>query len=184
MIIRSHSVPKLADGLSPMQERLLRSERFVRLVSAPTGSGKSWAFMRAVLEEGAQVLFIVPTKRLLQNLIEGAREQVHERLIGRGLNQKQRAAWIDERIIEWSGAQTSDDGEHLDAARVRQLLAGGGHSGGQIIFAIPEVVVRMISGIRIAGASSVNPFFYVRALITSSSMNFTPSMIGPSVSPA
>ena len=72
MIIRAHSVPMLANGLSPMQERLLRSDKFVRLVSAPTGSGKSYAFMRAVLDENARVLFIVPTKRLLQNLIEDA----------------------------------------------------------------------------------------------------------------
>lgn len=162
MIIRSHSVPRLASGLSPMQERLLRSERFVRLVSAPTGSGKSWAFMRAVLEEGAQVLFIVPTKRLLQNLIEDAREQAHERLRSRGQGQAQRASWIDERIIEWSGNQTSDGDESLAAARVRQVLAGGGHAGGRVIFAIPEVVVRLISGIRITGASAINPFFYVR----------------------
>ena len=162
MIIRSHSVPTLASGLSPMQERLLRSERFVRLVSAPTGSGKSWAFMRAVLEEGAQVLFIVPTKRLLQNLIEDARQQAHERLRSRGLDAAQRASWVGERIIEWSGNQTSDGGESLAATRVRQILAGGGHSGGQVIFAIPEVVVRLISGIRITGASAINPFFYVR----------------------
>ena len=162
MIIRSHSVSTLASGLSPMQERLLRSERFVRLVSAPTGSGKSWAFMRAVLEEGAQVLFIVPTKRLLQNLIEDAREQAHERLCSRGQGEAQRASWIDERIIEWSGNQISDGGESLAAARVRQILAGGGHSGGQVIFAIPEVVVRLISGIHITGAGAINPFFYVR----------------------
>ena len=69
MIIRAHSVPIMASGLSPMQERLLHSDKFVRLVSAPTGSGKSYAFMRAVLDEGEHVLFIVPTKRLLQNLI-------------------------------------------------------------------------------------------------------------------
>jgi len=162
MIIRSHSVSARAGDLSPMQERLLRSERFVRLVSAPTGSGKSYAFMRAVLEEGAQILFIVPTRRLLQNLQDGAREQACEYLCGRGRDEGQRTAWIEERIIEWSGNQTSDGGESLAAARVRQLLAGGGHLGGKIIFAIPEVVVRSISGIHVTGASAVNPFFYVR----------------------
>ena len=85
MIIRSHSVPILPGGLSPMQERVLCSKRFVRLVSAPTGAGKSYAFMRAVLEEEAQVLFIVPTKRLLQNLVEGAQEQAHAPSAGPGL---------------------------------------------------------------------------------------------------
>ena len=93
MIIRSHSVPTLPSGLSPMQERLLRSDRYVRLVSAPTGSGKSYAFMRAVLDQSAHVLFIVPTKRLLQNLIEDAREQAHEELRIRGVAEGQIRAW-------------------------------------------------------------------------------------------
>ena len=162
MIVRSHSVPILSGGLSPMQERLLRSKCFVRLVSAPTGSGKSYAFMRAVLDEEAHVLFIVPTKRLLQNLVEDAREQAHSHLQGRGWDEERRNGWIGERIIEWSGNQTGDGRETLAATRVRQLLSGEGHAGGRIIFAIPEVVVRLVSGIRLTGASAVNPFYYVR----------------------
>ncbi|MCY3773937.1 MAG: DEAD/DEAH box helicase, partial [Gemmatimonadetes bacterium] len=145
-----------------MQEALLHSERFVRLVSAPTGSGKSYAFMRAVLDEGAQVLFIVPTKRLLQNLIGEAREQACERLRGRGVSEAQCADWLDEHVIEWSGNQVGDGRESLALARVRQLLEGGGGSEGKVIFAIPEVVVRLISGIRLTGASAINPFLYVR----------------------
>ena len=145
-----------------MQERLLKSEKPVRLVSAPTGSGKSYAFMRAVLDEGAHVLFIVPTKRLLQNLIEDARGQAREQLRDRGLENDQVDAWLDERIIEWSGNQAGDGQASLSATRVRQLLAGGAYSGGRVIFAIPEVVVGMISGIRLTGASAVNPFLYVR----------------------
>ena len=162
MIIRSHSVPILPGGLSPMQERLLRSERFVRLVSAPTGSGKSYAFMRAVLDEGVQVLFIVPTKRLLQNLVEDAREQAHAHLQSRGWDEEQSSAWVDERIVEWSGNQTGDGRTSLAATRARQILAGAGRSGGRVVFAIPEVVVRLISGVRITGASAINPFFYLR----------------------
>ena len=162
MIIRAHSVPILASGLSAMQERLLRSEKFVRLVSAPTGSGKSYAFMRAVLDEGKHVLFIVPTKRLLQNLIEDARGQAREQLRMRGWRDAQVEAWTGEQIIEWSGNQTRESGESLAAARVRQFLNGGALSDGRVIFAIPEVVVRMISGIRITGASAVNPFLYLR----------------------
>ena len=162
MKIRAHSVPALPSGLSPMQERLLRSDKFVRLVSAPTGSGKSYAFMRAVLDDGARVLFIVPTKRLLQNLIDDAREQARQMLRQRKLSDAQADAWIDERIIEWSGNQAADGGESLTTKRVRQLLAGG-PTGGRVIFAIPEVVVGLISGIRIAGAAAVNPFLYVRS---------------------
>ena len=162
MIVRSHSVPTLTSGLSPMQERLLRSEKHVRLVSAPTGSGKSYAFMRAVLDEGAHVLFIVPTKRLLQNLIEDARGQARDRLRERGLDDAQVGAWINERLIEWSGNQASEEGERISARRVRQFLDGGGDSGGRVIFAIPEVVVSMISGIAVTGASVLNPFVYLR----------------------
>lgn len=145
-----------------MQERLLRSEEHVRLVSAPTGSGKSYAFMRAVLDEGAHVLFIVPTKRLLQNLIEDGREQARNRLRERGLDDVQTCAWIDQRIIEWSGNQGGDESVSLFATRTRQLLDAGADSAGRVIFAIPEVVVSMISGIRVTGASAVNPFLYVR----------------------
>ena len=161
MIIRAHSVPMLPSGLSPMQERLLRSDKLVRLVSAPTGCGKSYAFMRAVLEENARVLFIVPTKRLLQNLIEDAREQATRQLRSRGWANDQIDGWIDDRITEWSGNQTADGGETLATRRARELL-GGRPAGGRVIFAIPEVVIRMISGVRLTGASAVNPFLYPR----------------------
>ena len=163
MIIRSHSVPMLPSGMSPMQERLLRSERYVRLVSAPTGAGKSYAFMRAVLDKGAHVLFIVPTRRLLQNLIEDAREQVREQLRERGLDDPWIGAWIDERVIEWSGNQAENRSESLRATRARQFLASGSHADGRVIFAIPEVVVKMISGIAVAGATAINPFLYLRS---------------------
>ena len=162
MIIRAHSVPILASGLSAMQERLLRSENFVRLVSAPTGSGKSYAFMRAVLDEDKHVLFIVPTKRLLQDLIEDARDQAREQLRKRGWEDDRSRAWTHEQIIEWSGNQAPDGDESLTATRARQFLSGGMLSAGRIIFAIPEVVVQMISGIRMVGASVVNPFLYLR----------------------
>ena len=162
MIIRAHSVPILPSGLSAMQECLLRSEKFVRLVSAPTGSGKSYAFMRAVLDESKHVLFIVPTKRLLQNLIEDARKQAHEQFRKRGWEDDRIEAWTREQIVEWSGNQTPDGDESLTATRVRQFLNGGLPSAGRILFAIPEVVVRMISGIRMAGASVINPFLYLR----------------------
>ena len=162
MMIRAHSVPTLPSGLSPMQERLLRSEKLVRLVSAPTGSGKSYAFMRAVLDEGAHVLFIVPTKRLLQNLIDDAREQAHQHLRRSGVPDVAAGAWIAERMIEWSGNQAAAGNERLAATRARQLLGGGVDAGGRVIFAIPEVAVQMISGIRVTGASAVNPFLHVR----------------------
>ena len=144
-----------------MQERLLRSEKHVRLVSAPTGSGKTYAFLRAVLDLETHVLFIVPTKRLLQNLIKDARDQARKHLAERGLDTLQIDSWLDDRIIEWSGNQTRDGRERLATTRVRQILDGA-HLGGRVIFAIPEVVVKMISGIRVTGAGAINPFLYLR----------------------
>ena len=162
MIINAHSVPILPCGLSPMQKRLLQSESFVRLVSAPTGSGKSYAFIRAVLDEDIRVLFIVPTKRLLQNLIEDAREQARERLREHKWPEEHISSWIEEQIIEWSGNQAQrDDHESLTITRVRQLLDGI-DSTGRIIFAVPEVVVGLVSGTRITGASTVTPFTFIR----------------------
>lgn len=162
MIVRAHSVPTMPSGLSPMQERLLNSDKLVRLVSAPTGSGKSYAFMRAVLDDDAHVLFIVPTKRLLQNLIDDARDQAREHLHCRGLSDATANAWIAEHMIEWSGNQAPDGSERLVATRVRQLLRGEADPDGRVIFAIPEVVVQMMSGVRVTGASAVSPFLYVR----------------------
>ena len=161
MVIRSHSIPILDNGLSAMQERLLRSEKYVRLVATPTGSGKSHAFMRAVFDEDASVLFIVPTRRLLQNLIEDAREQAEQRLRDRGSSDEEVNARIDEQIIEWSGNQPNDGSDSLGEMRVRQLLADGA-SRGRVLFAIPEVVVKMISGVRVTGGTTVNPFLYPR----------------------
>ena len=146
-----------------MQERLLRSDKYVRLVSAPTGSGKSYAFMRAVIEEGSHVLFIVPTRRLLQNLIEDARDQARDRLRQGSLDEVQIRAWIDERIIEWSGNQAGRGNRRLDVTRAGQLLDSSAHTGGRIMFAIPEVVVKMVSRVTVKGASAINPFLYLRS---------------------
>ena len=162
MIIRAHSVPTMPSGLSPMQERLLNSDKLVRLVSAPTGSGKSYAFMRAVLDKGEHVLFVVPTKRLLQNLIDDSRDQAREHLCSRGLPDAALDTWIAEHMIEWSGNQVADESGRLATTRVRQLLGGGTDADGRVIFAIPEVVVEMMSGVRVTGASAVSPFLYAR----------------------
>ena len=165
MIIRAHSVPMLPNGLSAFQERLIRSDKVIRLVSAPTGSGKTYAFMRAVLEDRekrANVLFIVPTKRLLQNLMKDARTQAHEYFRGQGWRPEWIEKWIEENIVEWSGNQVKSDGESLSEMRARQILNRG--VSGRVIFAIPEVVVQMIAGqVRVRGASALgNPFFFVR----------------------
>ena len=163
MIIQAHSVPIGENsGLSPMQEHLLRSTKPVRLVSAPTGTGKTYAFMRAVLTEGAHVLFIVPTRRLLQNLIDDACEAASVHFKQQRWEQTRIEAWTKENILEWSGNQSVPEGVTPYAYRARQLLSGYGDTHGRILFAIPEVVVRMCSGVMAKGASTITPFTYIR----------------------
>ena len=162
MLIPAHSVPTRASGLSPMQERVLCSESFVRLVSAPTGTGKSYAFLRAVLNKNKHVLFIVPTKRLLQNLRDDACDQARKKWREKGWEESRIEVWIERQIIEWSGNQPAAAAQSPMATRAGQALDPNAYSSGRIIFAIPEVVVRMLSGIRITGAGVINPFFYLR----------------------
>ena len=141
-----------------MQERLLNSPKFVRIVSAPTGSGKSYAFVRAAIGSDKRILFIVPTKRLLQNLRNDAREQARAQLRSRGLTDERIESWISRSIIGWDANQAAEEGRRISVTRVAQLE----DLGIKIIFAIPEVVVSMISGVRVKGGTAVNPFSYVR----------------------
>ena len=161
MIVPAHSVESLPSGLSSMQERLIESPAPVRLVSAPTGSGKSHAFVKAVLDDGAHVLFIAPTKRLIQNLMDGARASAREILLGKGLSDSSADSWLDERLLEWSGNQAADDGKTFAETRARQALDASAPLEGRMVFTIPEVVVGLISGVRAPGASRINPFFFV-----------------------
>ena len=148
----------LESGLSPMQERLLTSPKFVRIVSAPTGSGKSYAFVREAIENNKRILFIVPTKRLLQNLVNDACEQMSEQLRRRGLTEDKIKLQVSRSINGWSANQSAEDGRHISVDRIAQMQ----DVGIKIIFAIPEIVVRMISGVRIKGGTTLNPFSYVR----------------------
>jgi len=116
-----------------------------------------------VLDENRHVLFIVPTKRLLQNLIRDARAQARDHLFSKRCWDETRIGrWIETRIIEWSGNQTDDGRQGRIGMRTRQLLSDVSMAEGRIIFAIPEVVLGMISGLRVAGAGSINPFLWPR----------------------
>jgi len=75
-IIKAHCVPQQAiagssGSLSAVQAKLATdSERPVRIVSAPTGSGKTYGFVRQIEDRGRSVLFIVPTQALAHNVKE------------------------------------------------------------------------------------------------------------------
>ena len=104
-------------GLSPMQTQLLTSSQPVRIASAPTGAGKSYAFKHAMLKN-ERVLFIVPTRRLSQNLAIGFIEDLIEQ---DGWSEDQAKS----KVAIWSGDETKklkEEGEiHIAARRCREI---------------------------------------------------------------
>lgn len=128
--------------LSPLQRGLLDDPRRVRIASAPTGAGKSYAFLRAVAQREQRVLFVVPTRRLAQNLAAGfINDLVREQ------------GWLGDRaeakVAVWSSDQTGElrarQVEHIGGYRLRQMQAlDDTREGGEIIFAIPEVVSHLL----------------------------------------
>ncbi|EFK07864.1 putative CRISPR-associated helicase, Cyano-type [delta proteobacterium NaphS2] len=128
-------------GLSPLQQDLLIRPEKVRIADAPTGAGKSYAFQRAMME-GERVLFVVPTRRLAQNLIAG----LHDSLV-------QDAGWGPETVTQKLSLWTSDATEKLKAGgetnvaarRIREISGlNTGLEGGEMIVAVPEVVSHLL----------------------------------------
>jgi hypothetical protein len=142
VIIKRHCVgsePKT--GLSPLQQDLLGRPEKIRIAAAPTGAGKSYVFQQAMIA-GDRVLFIVPTRRLAQNLIAG----LHESLV-------RDAGWRPEIATQKLALWTSDATEELKnkgetnvgARRVREIFGlDACAEGGEMIVAVPEVISHLL----------------------------------------
>lgn len=136
LTIKRHCVSNnLTTGLSNLQQQLLTEEKPVRIADAPTGAGKSYAFQRAMADNNERVLFIVPTRRLAQNLVRGLREDLEQ------------AGWSEKKVFSkvalWSSDATqqlrAEGVKHIGARRVREIFAlNYAHEGGEMIVAIPE----------------------------------------------
>lgn len=128
--------------LSPLQQALLDDPRRVRIASAPTGAGKSYAFLRAVAQCEQRVLFIVPTRRLAQNLAAGfINDLVRQQGWPSDQAEAKVAVWSSDQTIELRAQQV----EHIGGYRLRQMQAlDDTREGGEIIFAIPEVVSHLL----------------------------------------
>jgi hypothetical protein len=121
-----------------MQSALLNATCPLTLASAPTGAGKSYAYRRAV-ERGERVLFVVPTRRLAQNLTESTRADLRS------------GGWperdIEEKIVAWTGDTAAFLRERgIDVLRRRlsrlpQLRFG---ERGEIIFITPETLSHLL----------------------------------------
>lgn len=110
----------------------------VRICTAPTGAGKSHVFQIAMRERDARILFIVPTRRLAQNLAEALRQD----LIDDGMN----AGQVYQRVCLWTSDERrrlQDEEPTADVTRrrireIRQETEIPG--GGVMIIATPESV--------------------------------------------
>lgn len=139
-VIPRHCVAAGREGLSPLQETLIHHSARVRIASAPTGAGKSYAFQRAV-EKGKRVLFAVPTRRLAQNLAASLIEALTPPGADPAIAASRVALWTsDER-----SKQLAENPElKVGRLRIRQLRGLEARREGDIIIATPESVVRLL----------------------------------------
>lgn len=139
IMIRRHAVCSLDNGLSPLQYGLLTHPAKVRIADAPTGAGKSYAFQRAMLA-GQRILFIVPTRRLAQNLLHSLRDFLTTQ--GRSWEQRESktALWSSDETRRLQDAGIIGE-KQITGYRIRQLYElDDTREGGEMIIAIPETV--------------------------------------------
>lgn len=139
LIVERHCVPASPEEpkLSPLQYSLLHAPERVRIADAPTGAGKSYAFQWA-MRQGRRVLFIVPTRRLAQNL---AGSLVRELVADAGWPAEQ----AENKVAIWSSDATAQLRERgvlkISGHRVRQIQElDDTREGGEMIVAVPETV--------------------------------------------
>lgn len=140
LVIARHCVRRGPDGLSPLQRALLHAPAPVRIAVAPTGAGKTYAFQRAMLDRNARILFVVPTRRLAQNLLDGLRRLLAQQ------------GWPDRLILAKTGLWTSDGSLALREAgkspiveRLGQIRGGAPHDGrGEFFVATAESLSHLL----------------------------------------
>src|SRR4051794_29346407 len=137
--IARHAVPvrEAYGGLSDLQHAMLDDEHPIRIFSAPTGAGKSYAFQRGVMC-GRRVLFIVPTRRLAENLAAAMRHDFAARGIGEDATARRIVIWTSD---ERRRLETEDSTIRVGRLRVRQLRQSDlAADEGRMILATPESV--------------------------------------------
>jgi CRISPR-associated endonuclease/helicase Cas3 len=147
-VIARHCVPSDDGRMSPLQRRILDEPAPVRIFSAPTGAGKSYAFVCAAAAK-KRVLFVVPTRRLAQNLAIAAMEQLPAASPG-----------APSRVALWSSDETArlraEEPDILVARhRIRQVRQFGNDV--DFLVATPESVAFMLLHALRSGAGA-NPF--------------------------
>lgn len=154
LLVRRHGVPPGCENpfagtaagadavLTEFQVRLIRDEAPVRIASAPTGAGKTYAFELAPLI-GQNVLFVVPTRRLAQNLEQAVRGIMGRNGWGKAEVEGRLAVWTSDAMEEAMGSGLT--AAEVRSQRVRQLRGlGGFRDDGTFIIATPESVGRLL----------------------------------------
>jgi CRISPR-associated helicase Cas3 len=136
--ILRHCVARGEGGLSPLQARILQDPKPVRIFSAPTGAGKSYALVRAVAA-GKRVLFVVPTRRLAQNLAAAAIEELSLPGMAPGSAESLVALWSSD---ETALLRAEYPDVKIGRLRVRQTRELG--SKARFIVATPESIAFML----------------------------------------
>ncbi len=157
IVIPRHAVPSNPEtGLSALQSAMVQKENStpIRIFSAPTGAGKSYAFQKAMRESGARVLFIVPTRRLAQNIAQG--------LVADLVDVGWTLAEALGRVSIWSSderarLEAEQPGLRIGKFRLSQLRDDGGAARrGMMIVATQESVVHLLlSGV--PGGDAMDP---------------------------
>lgn len=146
-VVPRHCVPMLSCGLSRLQKALIEHPARVRIASAPTGAGKTYAFLRAVIRDGAKVLFVVPTRRLAQNIASSLVADVRAHLSGSPHDADAFVAiWTSD---ERDRLRTLDPAIKVQQVRVEHVRTMHDFPHGKFVIATPESIAHlMVSGFR------------------------------------
>lgn len=144
-----HCVDSLPEsGLSPLQAALLNDLHPVRIACAPTGAGKTYAFEQAVArnldhEDEIRVLFVVPTRRLAQNIIYGLISSLAH-------NHGWTPDRAERKVALWTGDASKDyyaaGGREITTQRINQIYRLDDAPGGEMIVTVPEILSYLLIG--------------------------------------
>ncbi len=126
--IQSHGIKSEAGTFSYAQNQLIQSQSPIRICGAPTGAGKTYAFLELAKTE--LVFFVVPTQALAKDIKKTAIEQV---------KLPQVAIWDFTTTLEW--IKQGKEPWQVRKGHLEQMAAKGG-----IIIATLEALGNLVLG--------------------------------------
>lgn len=133
-VILRHGIKKTEYGLSTRQKQLLNTQSDITIVSAPTGSGKTYTIQKAI-EKKEWIIFVVPTKILGQTLY-------NETLLLQEKNKNKNIA--EKTVFLFNSDQVVSENQNKTLYRWDVFSNPQKHLGGGIIFITPETLSSLI----------------------------------------